>query len=129
MVLEKMLESLLDCKDIKAVNPKRNHAWIFIGRNDAEAETPILWPPDVKNWLIAKDPDAGKNWGQENKGMTEDEMVGWHHQLNGYEFEQALGVGDGQGRLVCCSPWGRKELGMTGQLNWTELRAVLVPVF
>ena len=86
---------------------------------DAEAETPILWPPDVKNWLLGKDPDAGKDWRQEKKGVTEDEMVGWHHRLNEYEFEQAPGVGDGQGSLVC-SPWGHKELGMTERLNWTK---------
>ena len=102
-------------------HPKGNQTWIFIGRTDAEAETPILWPPDVKNWLIGKDPDAGKDWRQEEKGITEDEMVGWHHQLNGHEFEQALGVGDGQGSLACCSPWGRKESDMIEWLNWTEL--------
>ena len=90
---------------------------IFIGRTDAEAETPILWPPDVKNWLIGKDPDTGKDWRQE-KGMAKDEMVGWHHWLNGHEFERALGVGDGRGSLVCCSPWGHKELDTTEQLNW-----------
>ena len=104
VVLEKTLESPLDCK-IKPVNPKGNPSWIFIGRTDAD--TPILWPPDAKSWLIRKDPDAGKDWRPE-KGMTEDEMVGWHHQLNGHEFEQALGVGVGQGSLVCCSPWGLK---------------------
>ena len=91
---------------------------MFIWRTDAKAEAPILWPPDEKSWLIEKDPDAGKDWRQEEKGATEDEMVGWHHQLNGHEFEQALGVGDGQGSLVCCSPWGRKELDMNGGLNW-----------
>ena len=91
---------------------------IFIGSTDSEAETSILWPPDVKNWLIGKDPDAGKDWRREEKGTTEDEMVGWHHRLDGHEFEQALGVGDGQGSLVCCSPWGHKELDMTEQLNW-----------
>ena len=103
VVLQKTLESPLDCKEIKPVNPKENQSWIFIGRTDAKAETPILWLPDVKNWLIWKDPDAGKDWSQEEKGMTEDEMVGWHHQLDGYEFEQAPGVGDGQGSLACCS--------------------------
>ena len=87
MVLEKALESPLDCKAIQPVNPKRNQSWTSIGRTDAEAETPIVWPPDAKNWLIWKDPDSGKDWGQEEKGMTEDEMVGWHHQLNGHEFE------------------------------------------
>ena len=87
---------------------------------DAEAEAPILWPPDAKNWLIGKDPDAGKDWRQEEKGMTEDEMVEWHHQLDGYEFEQAPGAGNGLGSLACCSPWGHKELDMTKRLNWTE---------
>ena len=90
IVLEKTLESPLDCKEIQSVHPKGNQSWIFIGRTDAEAETPILWPPDVKSWLIGKDPDAGKDWGQEEKGMTEDEMVGWHHWLDGHEFEQVL---------------------------------------
>ena len=117
VVLEKTLESPLDCKEVQPVNGKGNKSWIFIGRTDAEAETPILWPPDAKNWLIWKDPDVGKDWMQEEKGTTEDEMVGWHHQLDGREFEQALGVGDGQGSLVCCSLWGHKELGMTEQLN------------
>ena len=118
VVLEKTLESLLDCK-IKPVNPNRNQSWIFIGRTDAEAEVPILWPPDVKNWLIGKDPNAGKDWGQEEKGMTGNEMVGWHHRLDGHEFEQAQRVGDGQGSLVCCNPWGRKEWDMTERLNCT----------
>ena len=93
---------------------------IFTGRTDAEAEPPILWPPDAKNWLLGKDPNAGKDWRQEEKGMTEDEMVGWHHWLDGHEFEQALGVGDGQGSLECCSPWAHKELDTTEQLNWTD---------
>ena len=104
----------------KPVNPKGNQSWIFIRRTDVEAETPILWPFDVKNWFIWKDPDAGKDWRREEKGMTEDEMVGWHHRLNGHEFEWTLGVGDGQGSLACCSSWGHKELDMTEQLNWTE---------
>ena len=116
MAFEKTFESPLDCK-IKPVNPKGNQYWIFLRRTDAEAETPILWPPDAKNWLIRKDNDAGKDWRQEEKGTTEDEMVGWHHQLNGHEFEQALGDGEGQGSLVCCSSWGHKELDMTEQLN------------
>ena len=103
------------------VNPKGNQSWIFIGRTKAEAETPILWPPDAKNWLIGKDPDAGKDWRCEEKGTTEDEMAGWHYWLDGHEFEQALGAGDGQGSLVCCSPWGHKELDVTERLNWTEL--------
>ena len=118
MALEKTLESPLDCKTIKPVHPKGNQSWIFIGRTVAEAEAPILWPPEVKNWLIGKDPDAGQDWRQEEKGMTEDEMVGWQHRLNGHESEQALGVGDGQGSLVCCSPWGRKDLDTTERLNW-----------
>ena len=104
MVLEKTLESPLDCKEIKPVNPKGNQFWIFIRRTDAEAEAPILWPPDVKSRLIRKGPDAGKDWKQEEKGMTEDEMVGWHHWLNGHELEQFPGDGEGQGNLVCCSP-------------------------
>ena len=103
----------------KPVNPKGNHSWIFIGRTDAEAETLIFWPPEAKNWLIWKDPDAGKDWGWEEKGMTEDKMVGWHHRLNGHEFEQALGTGDRQGGLACCSPWGCKESDRTEWLNWT----------
>ena len=110
----------LDCKEIQPVHPKGNQSWIVIERTDAEAETPILWPLDVKNWLIWKDPDAGKDWRQEEKGMTENEMVGWHRQLNRHEFEQSLGVGDGQGSLACCSPWGRKELDTTEQMNWTD---------
>ena len=117
VVLEKTLESPLDCKEIQSVLPKGNQSWISIERTDAEAETLILWPPDGKNWLIWKDPDAGKDWRWEEKGTTEDEMVGWHHQLNGHGFERALGVGDGQGSLVCCSPWGCKELDMTQRLN------------
>ena len=109
-----------DCKEIQPVHPKGNQSWIVIGRTDAEAEVPILWLPIAKNWLIWKDPDAGKDWRQEKKGMIEDEMVGWHHWLDGHEFEQALGVGDGQGSLACCSPWGHKVLDMTERLNWTE---------
>ena len=120
VVLEKTLESPLDCKEIQPVHPKGNQFWIFIGRTDVEAETPILWPPDVKCWLIWKDPDARKDWRQEEKGTTEDEMVGWHHWLNGLEFEYTLGVGDGQGGLECCSPWGCKESDTTDRLNWTE---------
>ena len=118
-MLEKTLESPLDRKEIKPVNPKGNQSWIFIGRTDTEAETPILWLPDVKNWLVGKDPDSGKDWRQEDKGIT-DEMVGWHHRLDGHEFEQALGVGDGQGSLACCSPWGHKESDTTEWLNWTD---------
>ena len=117
--LGKTLESPLDCKEIQPVHPKGNQSWIFIGRTDVEVETPILWPPDVKSWLIWKDPDVGKDWGQEEKGTTEDEMVGWHHWLNGHGFGQALGVGDGQGGLACCGSWSRKESDAT-ELNWTE---------
>ena len=112
MVLEKTLESPLDCKEIKLVNPKWNQPWIFIGSTDAEAEAPIFWPPDVKGRFIGKDTDAGKDWGQE-KGVTEDEMVGGHHWLNGYKFAQALGDTEGQGNLACCSPWDHKESDMT----------------
>ena len=118
VVLEKTLASTLDCKEIQPVRPKGDQSWIFIGRSDAEAETPILWPPVAKNWLIGKDPDAGKDWRQEKEGMTEDEMVGWNHWLNGHEFEQALGVGDAHGSLVCCSPWDCKQSDMTEQLDW-----------
>ena len=118
VVLEMTLESPLDSKEIKPVSPKGNQSWIFIGRTDAEAEAPILWPPNAKSWLIWKDSDAGKDWGQEEKGMTEDEMVGWHHQLNGHGFGWTPGVGDGQGGLACCSSWGRKELDTTEWLNW-----------
>ena len=113
VVLEKTPESPLDCKEIQPVHPKGNQSWIFIGRTDAEAEAPVLWPPDAKSWLIRKDPDAGKDWGQEEKGTTEDEMVGWHHRLHGPEFEQALGVGDGQGGLGCWGLWGLKQSDMT----------------
>ena len=114
VVLVKTLERPLDSKEMKPVNAKGNHPWVFTGRVDAEA--PILWPPDAKNWLTRKDLDAGKNWRQE-KGVTEDEMVGWHRWLNGHEFEEALGDGEGQGGLTCCSPWGYKELDMTKLLN------------
>ena len=115
------LESSLDWKEIQPVHPKGNQSWIFIGRTDAEAETPILWPADVKNSLIGKDPDTGKDWRQEEKGMTEDEMVGWHHLFNGHEFEPALGIGDRQGSLGYCNPWGHKESDTTERLNWSEL--------
>ena len=119
VVLEKTLESPLDSKEIQSVHPKGNQSWILIGRTDAEAETPILWPPAAKSWLIWKDPDAGKGWGQEEKGTTEDEMVGWHHWIYEHEFEQAPGVGDGQGSLTRCSPWGLEESDMTEWLSWT----------
>ena len=114
---------------IKPFNPKGNQPRIFIARTDAEAETPILWPPDKKYCLIWKDPDAGKDWRQEEKWKTEDEMVGWYHQLNGPEFEQAPTVGDRQGSLLCCSPWGRKELDTTEKLTWTELKIITMQAF
>ena len=121
MVLEKTLDSPLDCKEIKPANHKGNQSWKFIGRTDAEAEAPILWPPDMKNGLTGKDPDAvwGKDWGQEEKGVTEDEMVGWHHWLDRHELEQTLGDSEGQGNVACCSLWGRKE--STRLNDWTEL--------
>ena len=125
-MLEETLESPLDSKEIQPVHPKGKQSWIFIGRTDAEAETPILWPPNAKNWLTWKDPDAGKDWRQEEKGTTEDEMFGWHHQLNGHVFEQSLTVGDGQEGLECCSPWGHKKLDRTEPLNWTELIVSLI---
>ena len=121
VVLEKTLKSPLDYKEIQPVHRKGDQSWIFIGRTDAEPETPILWLPDVKTWLAGKDPDAERDWGQEEKGMTEDEMAGWHHRLDGREPEWTLGVGDGQGSLMCCDSWGHKELDTTEQLNWTEL--------
>ena len=114
------LKSPLDCEEIQPVHPKGNQSWVFTGRTDVEAETLILWPPDAKNWLIWKDPDAGKDWGQEEKGMTADEMSGWHHRLNGHGFVWTPAFGDGQIVLAYCSSLGRKELDMTEQLNWTE---------
>ena len=113
VVLKKTLESPLDCKEIQPVYLKGDQSWVFTGRTDAEAEAPIIWPPDVKSRLIGKDPDAGKSWGQEENGVTEDKMIGWHHWLNGHESEQTLGGKEGQGNLACCSPWGCKELDMT----------------
>ena len=118
-VVLKTLESSLDCKEIQPVHPKGNQSWIFNGRIDVEAETPILWPPDAKSWLTWKDPDSGKDWSREEKGTTEDEMVGWCHWLNGHEFEQALGVAEGQEGLACCSPSGRQESDTTEWLKWT----------
>ena len=120
VVLEKTLESLLDCKEIQPVHPKGDQSWVFTERTDAEAETPILWPPHAESWLIGKDPDAGRDWGQEEKGMTEDEMAGWHHRLEGHEYESILGVGDGQGGLECCDSWGCKGSDMIERLNWTD---------
>ena len=135
VVLEKILESPLDSTELKLVNPKGYQPWIFIGKSDAEAEAPVLWPPDVKSWLTGKDLDAGKDWRHEKKGMTEDEMVGWHHRLNGHEFEQTPGDNERQGSLACCSPWGYKESDMTDQLNtiafsqkslfWTHEKRIL----
>ena len=118
VVLKKTLESPLDFKEIQPVHPKGNQSWIFIRRTNAEVEAPILWPPDLKNWRVWKDPDTRKDWMWEKKGITDDEMVGWHHWLNGHEFEYALGVGDRQRCLACCSPWSHKELDTTEWLNW-----------
>ena len=128
VVLEKTLESSLDCKEIQPVHPKGHQSWVFTGKTDVEAETPILWPPDAKNWIIGKDRDSGKDGGQEEKGTTEDETVGWHHWLDGHEFEQALDIDDGHGDLACCSPWVVKS--RTKLSNWTELKIgfiLLVP--
>ena len=125
VVLEEPLESTLDSEEIKSVHPKGNQSWIFIGRTDAEAETPILWPPDVKNWLTGKDPDAGKDWRQEEKRTTEDEMVGWHHQFDGQEFEQTPGLGDGQGSLVCPVYRVTVRYNWETELNWTEMNETL----
>ena len=124
----RLLKSPLDSKEIKPVSPKGNQSWIFIGRTDSEAEAPILWPPDVKNRLLGEDPDAGQDWRQEEKGMTEDEMVGWHHWFDGHGFEQSPGVGDGQGSLAFCGPWGCKELGTTKQLNTTDALCSEMPL-
>ena len=120
VVLEKTLESPLDCKEIQPVHSKGDQPWVFFGRNDAKAETPGLWPPHAKSWLIGKDSDAWRDWGQEEKGTTEDEMAGWHHRLDGHEFEWSPGDCDGQGGLACCNSWGRKESDTTERLNWTE---------
>ena len=117
---EKTLESPLDCKEIQPVHSKGDQPWDFFGRNDAKAETPLLWPPHAKSWLIGKNSDAGRDWGQKEKGTTEDEMAGWHHGLDGRESKWIPGVGDGQGGLACCNSWGRKELDTTERLNWTE---------
>ena len=129
LVLDKTVESPLDCQEIKSINPKGSQPWIFIGRTDAEAEAPMLWPPDVKSQLIGKDPDAAKDWGQEQKWSTDDEMVGWHHQLNGHESVQTPGGSEGQGNLVWYSPWGHKESDTTERLNnnnqTTEATAVM----
>jgi len=121
VVLEKILESPLDCKEIQPIHSKRDQPSMFFGRNDAKAETPVLWPPHAKSWLIGKDSDVARDWGQEEKGTTEDEMAGWHHWLDGRESEGTPGVGDGQGGLAFCVWWGRKESDTTEPLNWTEL--------
>ena len=121
VALEKTLESPLDCKEIQPVHSEEDQPWDFFGGNDAKAETPVLWLPHAKSWLIGKDSDAGRDWGQEEKGTTKDEMAGWHHWLNGRESEWTPGVGDGQGGLTCCDSWGRKESDTTERLNWTEL--------
>ena len=128
VVLEKTLESPLGCKQIQPVHSEGDQPWDFFGRNDAKAETPVLWPPHVKSWPIGKDFDAGRDWGQEEEGTTEDEMAGWHHRLDGSEFEWTLGVGDGQGGLACCDSWGCKELDTTERLNWTELNLYVLPI-
>ena len=120
VVLEKTLESPLDCKEIQPVHAK-DRSWVFFGRIDAKAETPVLWPSHAKSWLIGKDSDAGRDWEQEEKGTTEDEMAGWHHWLNGHQFKQVLGIGGGQGSLAFCNPWDRKESDTTERMNWTEL--------
>ena len=121
VVLEKTLESPLDCKEIQPVHSEGDQPWDFFGRHDAKAETPVLWPPNGKSWLTGKDFDAGRDWGQEEKGTTEDEMAGWHHQLDGCEFEWTPEVGDGQGGLECCDSWGHKQSDTPERLNWTEL--------
>ena len=128
VVLENTLEGPLDFKEIQPVHSKGDQSWVFFGRNYAKAETPVLWAPHVKSWLTGKDSDAGRDWGQEEKGTTEDEMAGWHHGLDGCEFEWTLGVDDGQGGLACCHSWGLKESDMTEQLNWTELNWTELPV-
>ena len=128
-VMQKTLESPFNSKEIKSVNPKGNQPWIFIGRTDTKGDAPILWPPDMKSWLFAKDPDARKDWRGEEKGMTENELVGWHNWLNEHEFEQTLGDSEGQGSLVCCSPWGHRESDSAERLNWTELISKLASRF
>ena len=120
VVLEKTLESPLDCKEVQPDHSKGDQSWVFFGRNDAKAETPVLWPSHAKSWPTGKDSDAGTDWEQEEKGTTKDEMAGWHHRLSGREFEWTPGDGDGQGGLVCCNSWDHKELDKTERLNWTE---------
>ena len=125
VVLEKTLESPLDCKELQSVHSEGDQPWDFFGRNDAKAETPVLWPPHAKSWLIGKDSDAGRDWGQKEKGTTEDEMAGWHHWLDGRESDWNPKVGDGEGGLACCDSWGLKESDTTERLNWTELKCSL----
>ena len=124
--MEKTLESPMDRKEIQPVHSKGDQSWVFFGRNDAKAKTPVFWPPHVKSWLIGKATDAGRDWGQEEKGMTEDEMAGWHHRLDGHGFEWTQG--DGQGGLACCDSWGRKESVTTERLNWTELKSARISI-
>ena len=126
VLLEKTLESPLDCKEIQPVHPKGNQSWIFTGKTDAEAESPIFWPPDAMSWLIGQDSDAGKDWGQEEKATAEDEMVGWHHRLNGHGIGWTAGISDGQGGLACCGSWGHEGLDMTEWLNWNELNVTVL---
>ena len=126
VVLEKTLESPLDCKEIQQVHSKGDQSWVFFVGTDAEAETPILWPLHAKSWLIGKDSDAVRDWGQEEKGTTEDEMAGWHHRLDGHEFGWNPGVGDGRGGLACCNSWGCKEVHMIERLNWTDWTEVIL---
>ena len=128
VVLEKTLESPLDCKEIQPILSKGDQSWVFIGRTDAKTEAPVLWPPDAKSWLIGKHSDAGRDWGQEEKGTTEDEMAGWHHWLDGRESWWTPGVGDGQGGLACCGSWSLKESDTTEQLNWTELNSCIISI-
>ena len=122
-MLEKTLESPLDYKEIQPVHSKGDQSWVFFGKNDAKAETPVLWPPHAKSWLIGKDSDTGRDWGQEEKGVTKDEMAGWHHWLDGHESEWTPGVGDREGGLAYCNSWGHKESDNTKQLNWTEIKS------
>ena len=129
VVLEKTLESPLACKEVQLVHPKGDQSWVFFGRNDAKAKTPILWPPHVKSWFIGKDPDAGRDWGHEEKGTTEDEMAGWHHWLDGHESGWTPWVGDGQGGLACCDSWGCKESDTTERLNRTEHYSSQLPCY
>ena len=125
LLYDLLWRDVMDCKEIQPVHSKGDQSWVFFGRNDAKAETPVLWPPHAECWLIGKGSDAGRDWRQEEKGTTEDEMAGWHHWLSGHEFEWTPGDGDGQGGLGCCNSWGHKESDTTERLNWTELNACL----